>query len=321
MKIHSHNKSRTAFSTIVVIFCILISAGISQAFNLDVWFDNRINQYLKKYDGYFFILDITPEYPGELKLDEIDYVTAVNTAPDLYKDHETYYFDVVFTGNNILEIGSQNKYKGQGGTYDVTLYHKNGIAVTDTTGFIAPRKDPIPNPENLEVDFSIAYLNPTMSFSSVEDETVDFYDLSLYKEPFRQKRLARYRTFDPDNISFTYYPGGTGESLEVGVVYIFRAEAIDIDTGGDSFYRSFNYLAFLVPDPAIHYTCEYLQTAIEESDIPSGIQQSLFAKLRVCDEIHLNAFINEVSALRGARIYRWLADVLIQCANGVLEAP
>lgn len=321
MKTYCQFKKSSMLSPIIVVFFLLISFGISQAFDLDVWFDNRINQYYKKNDGYYFILDLRPDSTGEL--DAVDYVTAVNTAPDLYNDYETYFFEVIFFGNNILEIVSKNEYKGQGGSYEVTLHFNDDESTTTaTTGHIDPRMDPIPNPENLKVDFSSGFLNPTMSFSSVEDETVDSYELALYIEPYRQRRLARYNTEDPDYESFTYYEGdqgGTGEALEVGKVYIFRAEAYDFGTGGDGFYRSFNYLAFLVPDPDIHYTCEYLRTTIEESEIPIGIQLSLLAKLRECDENKLKAFINQVSALRGVKIYRWLSDVLIQCANGVLE--
>jgi hypothetical protein len=308
-------------SSIIVVFFLLISFGISHAFNLNVWFDNRISQYqyYKKYDGYFFILDLTP---NGTDLDNIEYATAVNTNPELFGDYRTYDFEIIFLGNNILEIASQNEYNGQGGIYEATVHFKSGSAGTATSGYIEPRTDPIPNPQNLKVDFSKGYRNPTMSFSSVEDETVDTYELSLYKEPFRQERLARYRTNDPDSESFTYYPGapgGTGKPLEVGTVYIFRAEAYDVNTGGDSFYRSFNYLAFLVPDPTIHYTCEYLRTLVNQSDISRGIKQSLLAKLKRCDDNRLNAFINHVSALRGKKIHRWLADILIQCANGVLS--
>lgn len=320
MKTFSHGKCSLILLSTYIVFFILISFGISHAFFVDVWFDNRIDQYFKKNDGYYFILDLRPNYMGEL--DEVDYVTAVNTAPDLFNDYETYYFEEIFFGNNILEIISFNEYKRQGGIYEVTLHFLDGQTSTLYTGYISPRDTPIQNPDSLKVDFSSGYLNPTMSFSSVEDDTVDSYELALYIEPYRQRRLARYNTEDPDNESFTYEAGaegGTGEPLEVGKVYIFRAEAYDFDTGGDSFYRSFNYLAFIVPDPAIHYTCEYLRTTIEESDISTGIKFSLLAKLKECDENKLKAFINEVSSLRGVRISRWLADILIQCANGVLE--
>ena len=322
MNAYRRRKLCSILSSTYIVCFIFISFGISHAFFVDVWFDNRIDQYLKKNDGYFFILDLRPDFLGEL--DDVDYVTAVNTAPDIFKDYKTYYFEEIFLGNNILEIFSFNKYKNQGGIYEVTLHFKDDTTSTLNTEYISPRRRAIPYPENLKVDFSTGPLNPTMSFSSVEDDTVDSYAIALYIEPYRERRLARYNIEDPENESFTYYegaPGGTGEALEVGKIYIFRAEAYDFDTGGDSFYRSFNYQAFLVPNPSIHYTCEYLRTAIEDSGIPFGIQQSLLTKLKQCEESNLKAFINEVSSLSGVRIYRWFADILIQCSNGLLETP
>ena len=314
-------KKGALFLSSLVIISLIISSSLSYAYDLDVWFDNRTSQYLAKDDGYYFILDIIP---SSQELDDVDYITAVNTDPDLYDDYDTYYFEIIFQGNNVLEIISYNKYNGQGGIYEVTIHYKNGEPTTTYTGYIAPRKNPIPIPENLIVDFSYGYLTPTFTFSSVNDETVDSYRYALYAEPYRDRRLARYNTPDPDNNPFTYYEGalgGTGEAPQVGSVYILRAEAYDFDTGGDSFYRSFNYLAFLVPDPALHYTCEYISTLIDESEIPAGIKQSMQAKIKTCDESQINAFINEVSALSGKKIYRWLADVLIQCAKGMLATP
>ena len=123
MKKYCQFRKSSMLSPIIVVFFLLISFGISHAFNLDVWFDNRINQYLKKNDGYFFILDITPEFTGEL--DDVNYVTAVNTAPDLYNDYETYYFEEVFFGNNILEIISFNEYKSQGGNSGLIPYQNH----------------------------------------------------------------------------------------------------------------------------------------------------------------------------------------------------
>ena len=242
-------KKGTLFLSSLVIISLIISSSLSYAYHLDVFFDKRTSQYLAKDDGYYFILDIIPSPPEEL--DDVDYITAVNTDPDLYNDYDTYYFEIIFQGNNVLEIISYNKYIRQGGTYEVTIHYNNGSPTTTYTGYIAPRKNPIPIPENLIVDFSSGYLTPTFTFGSVDDETVDWYRYALYAEPYRDRRLARYKTFDPDNDPFTYYegaPGGTGEALQVGSVYILRAEAYDFDTGGDSFYRSFNYLAFLVPD-------------------------------------------------------------------------
>jgi hypothetical protein len=88
------------------------------------------------------------------------------------------------------------------------------------------------------------------SFDSVDDTTVDNYRHALYAEPYRDRRLAIYNTTAPENDPFIYYigaSGGTGEPLQVGGIYILRAEAWNYDTGsGNSYYRSFNYLTFLV---------------------------------------------------------------------------
>ena len=313
------------FSSIVVLF-LMVSFGLSQAYWVDAWFDNRTGQYMAKEDGYYFILDLRRDYVGEL--DNVSFVTAVNTDAGLYNDYETYYFEIVFTGNNVLEIVSYNIYTGQGGQYEVTIHFEDDSTGTYTTPYIAPRSNPIPIPENLHVDFSNGFDHPTLTFSSVDDATVDLYRYALYIEPYRERLLARYESSDPDNDAFTYYPGpnqgGTGESLQIGKVYLLRAEAYDFDTGAaSSFYRSFGYLAFLVPDPNVHYTYEYLRTIIEDegSGIPAGIKQSLLAKIEAYDQARLNAFINEVSALKGKKIYRWLADILIQCAKGILETP
>jgi hypothetical protein len=159
-------KRRSFLSTIAIVILLLISFGVSHAFFVDVWFDNRINQYYKKDDGYFFIIDLRPHFTGELN--DIDQVTAVNTAPELFNDYEIYYFEDIFYGNNIIEIISFNEYKGQGGIYEVTLRFEDDWTEIIYTGLITPRDKPIPNPENLKVDFQSGYLNPTMSFSSVE---------------------------------------------------------------------------------------------------------------------------------------------------------
>jgi hypothetical protein len=309
--------------SLLVVITMIISANVSYGYDFNVWFDNRTSQYLAKEDGYFFILSVSPSYDGELN--NVDYITAVNTDPDLYCDYDTYYFEIIFQGNNVLEIISYNKYTGQGGVYAVTFHYDDGSTLTDYMGSIAPRKKPIPIPDNLNVDFTSGYTTPTFTFDSVDDTTVDNYRHALYAEPYRDRRLAIYNTTDPENDPFIYYigaPGGTGEPLQVGGIYILRAEAWDYDTGsGNSYYRSFNYLTFLVPDPNIHYKCEYIRLMIDQSAMPEGIKKSLIAKITTCRENNINSFIFEVSALSGYKISRWFGDILIQCATGVLEKP
>jgi hypothetical protein len=49
------------------------------------------------------------------ELNNVDYVSAVNTDPDFFKDYDTYDFDTIFLGNNVLEIISPMNIKAKGG--------------------------------------------------------------------------------------------------------------------------------------------------------------------------------------------------------------
>ena len=107
MKTFSHRKCSSILLSTYIVFFILISFGISHAFFVDVWFDNRIDQYFAAVSQEY-IYYTTVELPDSEELLEAAKNMLANLEDSsMHKNPETgeEYTDYVRLRNAVMAFG------------------------------------------------------------------------------------------------------------------------------------------------------------------------------------------------------------------------
>jgi hypothetical protein len=186
-------------------------------------------------DGTYFVIDVGSGNP----VPAMNGLVGISARNTVSSTEGIYEFDLSpFTHNIHAEWLSYRHFRGQNGTYQVTIERFEDTFLCETDP-IAPNLTPLPVPKKLKVSFENGPTSPTLSFDPVgwvPFEEGEWYRIRIYDKDYTRRIYdvlictGDERCSKQDLVPAVTFPNNrspnlqTHEDLVPGEGYIFRAE-------------------------------------------------------------------------------------------------